>query len=233
MNSWADYYRSAVADEYIPPQNRLFPPERPVIDYNVIADSEPFTSSAIRGGSYSSAALAGGKKLRKGSAEAKRHMAYLRSLRSGGKRGGKYPGLPGYGINGSKLPIYGIIGSKLPEAQRRMREQIERHHQEWVRRQRLMPGGKYRTAELGSGVIGDLFELAGKNVAARVGDMVNRTRELKYLQELKKQKGGDWKSDLKYFFTTPGGPLVAAISLGIKKAQEKKIEKLKKELGMS
>ena len=231
MNSWADYYRSAVADEYMPPQNRLFPPERPVIDYNIIADSEPFTSSAIRGGSYSSAALAGGKKLRKGSAEAKRHMAYLRSLRSGGKRGGKYPGLPTYVP--SLSAVNKIIGSKLPEAKQRIREQIERHHKEWERRACMRPAGVYRAAEHGSGIIGDLFELAGKNVAARVGDMVNRTRELKYLQELKKQKGGDWKSDLKYFFTSPGGPLVAAISLAVKKAQEKKIEKLKNEMGMS
>lgn len=32
---------------------------------------------------------------------------------------------------------------------------------------------------------------------------------------------------------TPGGPVVGAITLAVKKAQQKKIEKLKKEMGMS
>lgn len=226
MNSWADYYRSAVADEYIPPPNRLFPPERPVIDYNIIADSEPYTSSALRGGgSYSSAALAGGKKLRKGSAEAKRYMAYLRSLRRGGKRGGKYPGLPTY----TPRQIKDISGPlRNPAFQEKIRKLLER--------ERRAPRGiyeKYHIPENGSGVIGDLLGMAGSRAAEWFNDMKNTSQELKYLKELKKQKGGDWKSDLKDVFMAPGGPVVGAITLAVKKAQQKKIEKLKKEMGMS
>lgn len=196
MNSWTDYYRSAVSNEYMPPQNRLFAPERPVIDYNVIADSEPYTSSALRGG----------KKLRKGSAEAKRYMAYLRSLRSPGKRrGGKYMGIPDeINFPYRRVDIEEILRHQGRQNRRKQvlqdiaRERQIREHIKNLYPTRIGgPGGVYHPPESGSGVLGDLLGMAGKRAAEWVGDMVNTSRELKYLQELKKQKGGDWKSDLK------------------------------------
>ena len=58
--------------------------------YNTAAlDGGSYNTAALDGGAYNTAALVGGRRLRKGSAEARERMAYLRSLRKTGTRGGK------------------------------------------------------------------------------------------------------------------------------------------------
>ena len=209
MNSWRDYYDAALRGG----------------SYTnaALAGAGSYTNAALEGaGSYTSAALDGcGKprlstRVRKGSPEAKARMAYLRSLRKT-RAGESLHHALGFNPPPSAMGVH-------PYHQAMIKKMLDR---ERMKERKKMKGGLGLEQILSYGLKGTLNS---------IGDWVNTSRsmkdELKRLRELKKAKGGKFTfHDFMKIITTPGGPVIGAIRVGVEKKREKEIEKLRKELG--
>ena len=163
-----------------------------------------YSDAALMGmGSYSKAALKGmGNRLIKGSSEAKKRMAYLRSLRGKKKtKGGKK-------LRGGKISLLSL---------KPYFQQIKRHH---------LSGGGPITDLVGNS-LGYWTNYFGNWHEERKAQKAEIERLKKKRDEMKKKKGGGTLQDIRDGFM---GPVGWAHMIATKKRQ-REIEKLKKEVG--
>lgn len=200
---------------------------------NAALEGMGYTNAALEGMGYTNAALEGfgSTKLKKGSAEAKARMAYLRSLR-GKKKGGM-------------INMSGMTEEQIQKWHERQREREAKWRERWML---AHPGAigapRLHGASRGGSIIGALSAIRGALAAVRVGKMLARPAkrylqswekdknaqlaEIERLEKLKKQRGGKFEfRDIRDGLLGP----VGWIRMGIRKNRERKIAQLKKELG--
>ena len=203
---------------------------------NAALEGYGYTDAALEGCGYNEAALEGcGRRkvtlsghVRKGSPEAKARMAYLRSLRK--TRGGRLPfDYPKHIRPRKPLDLDKPIDRKENMGDIVRQQMQPRWHitdykapQNWKRKK----GGGFNPFA----TIGKSLQFWGKYGKSWYDDSKRDKETLARLEKLKKQRGG--KFELRDLRDGLLGP-IGWIRMGIRKSRQKKIDALKKELGVN